>query len=107
MSRREEPIEITAAPAPDEVDAQVDRGRDPPNCVERDVGQMPSLDPRHGALAHAGSSSKVGLPPTPADPEEADGRTDTLVAHPAECRLTGLPLGYLAEQSPLLMAVCG
>jgi hypothetical protein len=62
----EEPVEIARAPPRDQVDPDVEGGRDSSHNLEGEGVDVPSLDARDRRRGDAGRLSEVGLPATAA-----------------------------------------
>ena len=77
----QEPVEIARAPARDQVDPDVEGGRDSPHDLEGESVHVPSLDPRDGRRGDACRSSKVGLAPMAANSDGANGGAQALIVH--------------------------
>ena len=81
VARVEEAVEVAAAPAGDQVDADVERRGDPSEDPERATIEVSALEERHFRARNRRSLRDVLLPPTAADPHRAECSADTLVFH--------------------------
>jgi hypothetical protein len=98
MPRAEQPIELTAPPARQDVDADVECGGGPAQDRQRYPVQVPSLDQRYQADRHTGPKRHVTLPPASLHAHCAKGGTHPLIAHRFNVEL--LPYGPLRCRSP-------
>jgi hypothetical protein len=77
----EEPVEIARAPPRDQVDPDVEGGRDSSHNLEGEGVDVPSLDARDRRRGDAGRLSEVGLPPTAAYSNGPHGGAEALIVH--------------------------
>ena len=77
----EEPIEVTGSPASEQLDANIERRRDAPDGLERQVIEMPALEPRDRGGREARALGQIELAPAALDSNRANDRPETLIVH--------------------------
>ena len=81
MARVQEPIEIAPAPARDQVEPDLEDGRDMPKRRERERLDVATLDARDGRWRDATARREIALPPAESDADAPDGRSKPQVIH--------------------------
>jgi len=97
----EQAIEVAGPPAPDDVDANVQRGGDSAKPIEGKGSDVTSLQARDRRLADTRPPGKVDLAPPASDPDAANGTPEALVAHGRECDSSLFAVAYPARYPPV------
>ena len=96
MAGVQQPVEVAAAPARNEIQAHVQHGSDLPERFDRERVEVSAFSSRDARTRHARGVGHVRLPQAAPDANGAHGRADALIAHAAESRTCHVPAVYTA-----------
>ena len=94
VTRVDQPVEVSALPAQDEIKPRAQGLGDPHYRVDAELSQPAALEFRHGRAWNRGADRQIELPPAPADPQCAHNRPQTMRVHTAHDRAVGLSPDY-------------
>jgi hypothetical protein len=81
MPSAEDPIELGAASAWQELEADLKRGRNLPEDTERHLGKLASFDPRDDRLRYTGPLRQIDLTPAAAHSRRPDDAAEPEILH--------------------------
>ena len=102
----QQPIQVAAAPAPDQIDPDVQRGRDPPYSGQGQVLAVAALDQRQGGVRDAGSLGYVLLAQPVSQPNRPYDGAESLVCHAATVARAASPAIIAGFTAPRTTTPC-
>jgi len=96
MARGDHPIEISASPSGDVLEADFERGSDAKQRVDRKAAHMAALDPRDGGAGYPGAQRHIGLTPSMPQTNRPEYRSQSKRIHRAMMASGALSAAYQA-----------